>query len=241
MRPSRCSAARADSARSSTARHSGAGIPRANEIVATRSPYRPAVAPPATTAPTREGGRVDDSSHSCHLGLAKRAKGREFARPQLIRELEGFGDGSRHEGLGLGWSRLGEWVAVVETLPDAPRLAGFLAGERARWEDDHIRAHAQALLELAPHVARDRIDSPGPTSSHRISRFASAVRRSSTIAYCPPSAECARTTSSISLGNTLTPRTISMSSTRPEKRAIRRCVRPHGHGPSMKRVMSPVR
>ena len=34
MRPSRSSAARAQSARSSTGRHSGAGTPRANEIVA---------------------------------------------------------------------------------------------------------------------------------------------------------------------------------------------------------------
>src|SRR5437763_201678 len=46
-------------------------------------------------------------------------------------------------------------VPIVEPLPDAPCLAGLLAGQARRRQDDDVRAHAQALFELSPHGRRD--------------------------------------------------------------------------------------
>ncbi len=54
-------------------------------------------------------------------------------------------------------SALAEWVSVVEAFPDALRLAGFLARQRAGWQHDHVGAHPQTVLELTPQIVRDRI------------------------------------------------------------------------------------
>src|SRR5215216_6710332 len=78
-------------------------------------------------------------------------------------------------------------------------------------------------------------------SSACTSSCGSASRRSTTIAYWPATPGCSRSAASIALGKTLTPRITSMSSTRPEKRAIRGCVRPQGQSPGRSCVTSPVR
>src|SRR4051812_17046822 len=88
VRPSRSSAARAHSASASTGRHSGAGTPRAKEMVATQ----PRLAAAADADPVGQAGHAGRERHPVELdelavrpGEAERAV--RHARPDLVELL----------------------------------------------------------------------------------------------------------------------------------------------------------